>query len=38
VTGEFTVWAEIVNVRDERSGHWLLRPGLTGQLMIRLNP
>ncbi|MEJ5341906.1 MAG: HlyD family efflux transporter periplasmic adaptor subunit [Thermogutta sp.] len=38
VTGEFMVWAEIVNVRDERSGHWLLRPGLTGQLTIRLNP
>jgi multidrug efflux pump subunit AcrA (membrane-fusion protein) len=38
VTGEFTVWAEIVNVRDERTGHWLLRPGLTGQLRIRLNP
>lgn len=38
VTGEFTVWAEIVNIRDEKTGHWLLRPGLTGELRIRLNP
>ena len=37
VTGEFTVWAEVTNVRDEKTGQWLLRPGLTGQLTIQLN-
>jgi macrolide-specific efflux system membrane fusion protein len=37
VTGEFTVWAEVANVRDEKTGQWLLRPGLTGQLTIQLN-
>ncbi|MGQ9505776.1 MAG: efflux RND transporter periplasmic adaptor subunit [Thermogutta sp.] len=38
VTGEFTVWAEVANLRDEKTGQWLLRPGLTGQLTIQLNP
>ncbi len=38
VTGEFTVWAEVTNSRDPKNGQWLLRPGLTGQLTIQLNP
>lgn len=35
---EFPVWAEVENVRDERSGHWLLRPGLSGTLTIHPTP
>ncbi len=35
---EFPVWAEVENVRDEKSGHWLLRPGLSGTLSIQPKP
>lgn len=38
VTGDFTVWAEVNNVWDEKTGAWLLRPGLTGELTILLRP
>ena len=32
----FLVWAEVENRKDQRSGHWLLRPGLTVDMKIHL--
>ncbi len=35
---KFQVWAEVDNVLDPGGKHWLLRPGLSGELAIQAGP
>jgi multidrug resistance efflux pump len=34
-SGEYRVWCEVEN--RQHNGHWILRPGMTAEMMIKLN-